>query len=570
MLSNMLSRIAKLIILTAALVPLCLFVAVMLCNYRSIAYGVTISGYGIGGKSIAEAKQSLAQNAAYFEYTKTTLTLGDRAWKVAPRDLGVTFDIDATVQRAYSVGRNKNALNNMITQLRTAALGTLVSFTVAINDRALDKYLDDHLTDAEQEAINAAMTFNEETGALEITPARDGTLINKSLLKYALFQSAARGVPATIALAQEQDAPLISENALEPVMRQANRLLARAPIELTHATSTANTMPSPMRAQRHFLTKEQLLDLLTTTKENDTLSLGIQEEVLRDILIELAPSINQKPQNAVLTFVEGKAKEFALSKNGVELDIPASIESIKLHLMEEAPVITFVVNILYPEIRTETIENLGLVTLLGKGESDFSGSPASRIFNIKLGAEKLNGIFIKPKEEFSFMNAIGEVGAKEGYQHALVIKNGGDLVKEYGGGLCQVSTTMFRAAIYSGLTITERFAHSLPVQYYNPQGFDATVYSPHPDLRFVNDTPSNILVQTKIKGNKVYFEFYGTSDAREVKLIGPKEYDHKPDGSFKTILTREIYKNNELIDTDVFRSSYRSIKQAPAQKNPLE
>ncbi|MEK7487769.1 MAG: VanW family protein [Patescibacteria group bacterium] len=567
--NNVFSRIVKLIILTAALVPLCLFVAVMLCNYQSIAYGVTINGYGIGGKSIAEAQQSLAQNAAYFEYMKTTITLGDRMWKVAPRDLGVTFDIDATVQMAYRVGRSKNALGNIIAQLRTAILGTPVSFTITINDRTLDKYLDDHLAGAEQEAISAALVFNEETEVFEMTPARDGALINKSLLKYALFQSAGRGVPATIALTQEQDAPLISEEALEPVMRQANRLLERAPVILAYATSTNDVMPSPPRAQ-HFLTKEHIKDLITPVWENNTLSLDIKEEVLNDILLELAPSLNQKPQNAVLTFADGKAKEFALSKNGVELDIPASIKNIELQLAQEAPVLTLAVNILYPDIRTETIENLGLVTLLGKGESDFSGSPASRIFNIRLGAEKLNGTFIKPKEEFSFMNTIGEVGAKEGYQYALVIKNGGDLVKEYGGGLCQVSTTMFRAAIYAGLTITERFAHSLPVQYYNPQGFDATVYSPHPDLRFVNDTPSNILVQTKIKGNKIYFEFYGTSDAREVKLIGPKEYDRKPDGSFKTILTREIYKDGALIDTDIFRSSYRSPKQAPAQKNPLE
>ena len=188
----------------------------------------------------------------------------------------------------------------------------------------------------------------------------------------------------------------------------------------------------------------------------------------------------------------------------------------------------------------------------------------------KLGAEKLNGVLIKPGEEFSFMNTIGDVGAKEGYQSALVIKNGGDLVKEYGGGLCQVSTTMFRAAIYSGLTITERAPHSLPVSYYNPQGFDAAVYSPHPDLRFINNTPSYILVQTRIVGSKLYFEFYGTSDGRETKVIGPIEYDKKPDGSLKAKLTQEIYKDDTLITTKTFTSSYRSPKKEVIQKNPLE
>ena len=567
----MLPRAIKLILLTAALAPLCLFVALMLCNYRSIAYGVTVSGYSIGGKNITEAKQALEQNAAYFQYTKTTLVLGEKIWKATPRDLGVTFDIDATVQKAYSIGRNKNMLGNIIAQTRTAVLGAPVAFTVAIDDRELENYLNEHLGTAEQKTKDASLVFNEEAGMFVVAPAKNGAVINRSMLKYALFQSATRGAPATIALEREEDLPFFTEVMLAPIVQQANRLLARAPIALTYADPANNSVTNPSsRSRNYFLTKEQLKDLLTPAQENGALALGIQEEVMKNILTELAPSINQKPQNAILAFDGEKVKEFAISKNGIELDIPASIEAIKRQLAEEKPAIALAVNMLYPEIRTETIENLGLVSLLGKGESDFSGSPSSRIFNIKLGAEKLNGIFIKPGEEFSFMHAIGDVGAKEGYQFALVIKNGGDLVKEYGGGLCQVSTTMFRAAIYAGLTITERFAHSLPVQYYNPQGFDAAVYSPHPDLRFMNNTPTNILVQTKIKGNKLYFEFYGTSDGRAVKLIGPEEYDRKPDGSFKTILTREIYKDGALIDTDIFRSSYRSPKQAPAQKNPLE
>lgn len=567
----MVPRIAKLIVLTAALVPLCLFVALMLCNYRSVAYGITVSGYGIGGKSAAEATQALAQNAAYFEYTKTTLILDDRTWKATPHDLGVMFDIDTTMQRAYRIGKNNNALGNVIAQVRTAVLGAPISFAVTIDDRTLDRYLEEHFKDAEEKTTDAMLVANDHADMFEITPAQSGMVINKSALKYALFHSAARGVPATILLERKEDPPLITEAMLGPAAQQANQLLARAPIALTYTNPTdTGAIPLSSRDRRYFLTKEQLKDLLTPVQKEGVFVIGVNEEIAKNILIGLAPSINQKPQNATLTFDGEKAKEFALSKNGIELDIPASVEAIERQLMAEAPAINLAVNVLYPDIRTETIENLGIVTLLGKGESDFSGSPASRIFNIRLGAEKLNGTLIKPGEEFSFMNAIGDVGAKEGYQFALVIKNGGDLVKEYGGGLCQVSTTMFRAAIYSGLTITERYAHSLPVQYYNPQGFDAAVYSPHPDLRFINDTPSNILVQTKIIGIKLYFEFYGTSDSREVKLIGPKEYDRKPDGSLKTILTREIYKDGALIDTDVFRSSYRSPKQAPAQKNPLE
>ncbi|MDP1629372.1 MAG: VanW family protein, partial [bacterium] len=142
-------------------------------------------------------------------------------------------------------------------------------------------------------------------------------------------------------------------------------------------------------------------------------------------------------------------------------------------------------------------------------------------------------------------------------------------IPEYGGGICQVSTTMFRAAINAGLKITERFPHAFPVAFYNPQGFDATVYLPHPDLRFINDTPANILIQTKIKGTTLTFEFYGTKN-REVKIIGPEEYDKKYDGSMKAKLTQEIYQDGELIRSKIFYSIYKSPWLFPERKNPLE
>ncbi|MEK7493549.1 MAG: peptidoglycan binding domain-containing protein, partial [Patescibacteria group bacterium] len=189
----MLPRIVKLTALTAALAPLCLFVALMINNYHAVAYGVTVNGYSIGGKNIAEAKQSLAQNAAYFQYMKTTLALGNETWKATPRDLGVLFDIDATVQKAYRVGKNKNMLGNVIAQVRTAILGTPVAFAVAIEDRELENYLDEHLGDAEQKTKDASFVFNDETGMFEVTKAKNGARINRSMLKYALFQSAARG-----------------------------------------------------------------------------------------------------------------------------------------------------------------------------------------------------------------------------------------------------------------------------------------------------------------------------------------------------------------------------------------
>ena len=144
-------------------------------------------------------------------------------------------------------------------------------------------------------------------------------------------------------------------------------------------------------------------------------------------------------------------------------------------------------------------------------------------------------------------------------------------VPEYGGGLCQVSTTAFRAAINTGLEITRRTAHAFPVVYYDPQGFDATIYPPWPDLRFINNTPSYVLVQTKINDYDLIFEFYGTNDGRKIEIDGPLQYDIKEDGSMKAKLFQKVYdKKNNLIIDKTFYSDYKSPDLYPIEKNPLE
>ncbi|MCK4525175.1 MAG: VanW family protein, partial [Candidatus Andersenbacteria bacterium] len=231
--------------------------------------------------------------------------------------------------------------------------------------------------------------------------------------------------------------------------------------------------------------------------------------------------------------------------------------------------VQMIVKKVQPEITTESIDNMGITAILATGESNFYGSPKNRRHNIAVGAGKFNGILVGPEDEFSFNKALGGVGPKEGYLPELVIKKG-ETVPEYGGGLCQVSTTTFRAAVKTGLEITERRNHAYPVQYYNPQGTDATIYPPHPDLRFKNNTPAYILIQTRIEGNKLFFDFYGSNDKRKVELKGPYIYDKKPDGSMKAIWTQKVYdKNEKLLFEKKFYSVYKSPSLYP-HKSPLE
>lgn len=208
------------------------------------------------------------------------------------------------------------------------------------------------------------------------------------------------------------------------------------------------------------------------------------------------------------------------------------LESVEIPLLEEeAPL----------EI-AEDLQHLGIRELIGVGYTTFVGSPPNRKHNIRVGVERFNGSIIKPGEIFSFNEHLGPVEAYTGYKPELVIKSDGTK-PEYGGGLCQVSTTMYRAVLFSGLPILERSPHSYAVTYYSQvlgHGLDATIYPGVKDLKFLNDTPGSILVNSYVEGDAAYFKFYGTSDERKVAFEGPFISNKRAPGPDEIVYTKEL------------------------------
>lgn len=286
-------------------------------------------------------------------------------------------------------------------------------------------------------------------------------------------------------------------------------------------------------------------------------------------LSSIATQFDIKPVNAKLSFKDQKADIFVPSANGKKLNTERSFNSISSAIFDNKASASLLFDIIEPDITLEKINNLGIKSLLGRGTSDYGKSPTSRIHNLKLGMSKFNGVILKPGEEFSFNKLLGEVDGQNGYQDELVIK-GGLLKREYGGGLCQVSTTMFRAAIMSGLAIKERKPHSFPVQYYNPQGFDSTIYPGVVDLKFINDTANHILIQTKVIGSQLNIEMYGSDDGRRITMEGPIQYDHQSSGAIKAYFLRKIAMSNGTIKEERFDSIYKAPPPSPLERNPLE
>ncbi|KKR36305.1 MAG: hypothetical protein UT69_C0029G0004 [Candidatus Yanofskybacteria bacterium GW2011_GWE1_40_10] len=300
-----------------------------------------------------------------------------------------------------------------------------------------------------------------------------------------------------------------------------------------------------------------------------TEDIRLSDEKISEYLKTIAPNIHKEPVDARFQFKNGMAEILVPSLPGQRLNIDSSAEIIKKSILNGQAETVLIIDGIEPDITLEKISSLGIDTLIGRGESNFSGSSSARIQNIKVASARFNGLIIKPNEEISFNKILGEVDGKNGYAEEKVIKNH-KMVYEFGGGVCQVSSTLFRAAIYAGLPIIERRPHAFAVQYYNPQGFDATIYPGVTDLKFLNNSGGHALVQFKIVGTKLSFEIYGASDGRKVEVIGPFQYDQQSDGSMKAYFERRITQVDGAIKSERFNSTYKSPALYPLEKNPLE
>ena len=224
----------------------------------------------------------------------------------------------------------------------------------------------------------------------------------------------------------------------------------------------------------------------------------------------------------------------------------------------------------------------GTVTLLASGHSDFKGSGEGRKANVRKALnEHVNNIVIPEGATFSFNSVLGEkVTLSTGWKMALAIMNGKDLVPSPGGGICQASSTMYRAVLRAGLPIVDHKSHSLFVHYYEAfgVGLDATIFPGHQDMTFINDTPGPLVIQSYNRGDEAFVNIFGIDDHRSVRMDGPYFGSTAP----KTLLlSGHNVRNNEIAwkrsvilssgerKDEVFGARYLAIPKSLAKRSPF-
>lgn len=324
--------------------------------------------------------------------------------------------------------------------------------------------------------------------------------------------------------------------------------------------------------------------------ENLNVIINSDEGSINSFIDKVSSNIDKEAKNSKFNFENGKVTEFQPSEEGLKVDREKLLGQIHLsfQIIKNSAQVTkneLPVDVIKPEITTDSINNLGIKELIGQGTSTYYHSITSRVHNVVLAASRINGTLVKPGDIFSFNETLGDVSQFTGYQQAYIISEGKTILGD-GGGVCQVSTTLFRALLNAGLPITDRTAHAYRVGYYeqnSPPGLDATVYGPSPDLKFVNDTPGYILIEavSDPKHYSLTFQLYGTSDGRVATISKPvitgvspplptvyqddptlpagtlKQTDFAASGakvSFKYTVTR----NGETLQNKTFVSNYKS------------
>lgn len=301
-----------------------------------------------------------------------------------------------------------------------------------------------------------------------------------------------------------------------------------------------------------------------TRKEGANTILQLRPGAIYDYLnIHISPKVNILGESSRFAYVDGNLHLLEGGRKGKIVDgvkislairsaLVAGKNSVPVSMKEYRPSV----------FSAEDFKKLAFPDQLARGESNFAGSPANRRHNIAVATAKFNGLVIMAGEEFSFNQYLGEVDAVNGYLPELVIKEN-VTTPEFGGGICQVSTTAFRGAMQAGLLITSRKNHSYPVAYYGTPGYDATVYQPAPDFAFKNDTGKPVLLKTSIAGTKVLFDVWGTSDGRQVTVNGPFVTKKNPDGSLTAAVAQIVKKNGKSIREKNFVSHYQSPDKFP-------
>lgn len=494
--------------------------------------GVTAGGVSLAGLSAPAAELALGSALPYAQAGTIVLRDGDRTWLATPAQLGVVIDVPGMARQALAVGREGWLGVRMADQLRAWFAGAPVPIRVVLDERIGAAYLQDIAAEIDRPLVEASLSVQ----GLDVTmaPGQIGRALDIPGTLLAVSPIVSRLYDAEVSLVVDESPPLVLDASEQAAL--AREILSE-PLTLTADGAGPWVFePAALAAMLRF---QRVLD-----DQGARYVVGLDPDQLAAFLLPVAPTLERSPENARFIFND-ETRQLDLLRSAVigrALDLPKSIETINAGVVagQHQISLTFVLTD-PPVLDNATAESLGITENVVTASTYFGGSSRNRIQNIVTSAAEFHGLLIAPGETVSMAEILGDISLDTGYAEALIIY-GNRTIKGVGGGVCQVSTTLFRAAFFGGYQIDERYAHAYRVTYYEKgpgspgPGMDATVFPPRVDFKFTNDSPYWLLMETYVYGNsQLQWKFYSTSDGRTVQWSssGPLNVKEAPEPLYR-------------------------------------
>jgi vancomycin resistance protein YoaR len=555
-------------------------------NSGRIMPGISMQGIDLSGLTVDQAAQKLSSDFIFSGTGEISLTYADIVWQAAPGQLGLALDSEASARQAYDLGRKGSLGSFLAYQLINRRSSHDLPAIVAFDQQKAYDYLVQVSQSYDQPIREAGLELNG-TQVIAI-PGQAGRKLDISASLDRIAEQARRGDFSSFTLALIVQQPDIMDAS--PFAAAAQEILARPfilqiPQGQPDAGRNFTIEPEDMAPMLAF-TRQQLNGQTALVPE-------FRQDLLNAYLNDLAARVNIWPRNARFIFNDETRQLDLLSSStlGRTMDVQASLASVQSALSQRQAGAVLTLNSAAPEVDdSKTAAELGITELVHMESSYFFGSTEARIQNIEKAASEFHGLLVPPGATFSMAANMGDISLDNGYTEALIIFNG-RTIEGVGGGVCQVSTTLFRTAFFAGFPINERYSHAYRVSYYEKTsankrdsklaGLDATVYVPLVDLKFTNDTPYWLLMETYVNraANRLTWKFYSTSDGRSMEWLttGPinvveakkplyklnenlkpgeiKQVDYEADGADVRV-ERSVFRGGSLYFSDSFNTHY--------------
>ncbi len=574
-----------------------------------------VGGQKIGGMSANKAREIISFQASQVSDIKIQVE-NSEVISISKQELGVQYDIEETVKQAFSLGKTGNWFSQILLHAKSLFVANKIDPVLVVDEELLNLVLNEKVY-KEHESAAQEVDLDITQGVVTIIPGESGLVLDKSNLEQQIEQRFTNFSNELIVVKRNPFAPKFEVEDAQFAKTQAEKII-QSNLVLTYKDAEFVIESAQLGGwvKTKAINKKDVLFNKAikagAVNKKELLLADIDNEQVATYVKALATeNINKEPKNAKVRFAGDKVEVFEPSSNGVTVKEMETVEAIIDTLREKSfshndnkVAVTF--EEIEPKINEGSLADSGIKELIGRAATDYATSPSNRKHNIAQGVKSISGTILAPNEEFSAVEALGDVSAATGYLPELVISNN-ELERQYGGGLCQPITTLFRAVLDAGLQISSRSNHSRRVSYYERVsaikgvrinwdsrfanigsglvGYDATVFIPEPDLKFINDTGHSILVQGIVTNNsRVTFEIYGTNDDRQVTISkaiihytkAPPDPQFTPDPTkpsmtmelveksvpgAKTSFNYTVTKADGSEHTDTFESFYRPIPE---------